>query len=174
MAKAERAYGLNRIAELKHRRIPQLEKRARQGREGRQRQDHAGQGGGFRRGNRRRSSPTGTHIPVTRLMEGERRKLLKLEDELHKRVIGQDEGVRLVSEAILRARAPGIMTRAGPSAVSLLLGPTGVGKTELAKTLAGATVRYGGQSHPARHVRIHGKALRLAHDRCAPRLRRKL
>ena len=76
-----------------------------------------------------------THIPVTKLMEGDKEKLLRLEDELHKRVIGQDEGVRLVSEAILRARA-GIKDPRRPIGSFLFLGPTGVGKTELAKTLA--------------------------------------
>jgi ATP-dependent Clp protease ATP-binding subunit ClpB len=134
MAKAERAYDLNRIAELKHGRIPQLEKEL------------------------AKAEKTGTakttlvkeevsaeeiaeiiskwtHIPVTKLMEGEKEKLLRLEDELHRRVIGQDEGVRLVSEAILRARA-GIKDPRRPIGSFLFLGPTGVGKTELAKTLA--------------------------------------
>ncbi len=134
MAKAERAYDLNKIAELKHGRIPQLEKELAKA----------------------EKSPTAkttlvkeevsaeeiaeiiskwTHIPVTKLMEGEKEKLLRLEDELHKRVIGQDEGVRLVSEAILRARA-GIKDPRRPIGSFLFLGPTGVGKTELAKTLA--------------------------------------
>ncbi|MBI2513240.1 MAG: ATP-dependent chaperone ClpB [Opitutae bacterium] len=134
MAKAERAYDLNKIAELKHGRIPQLEKELAKA----------------------EKSPTAkttlvkeevsaeeiaeiiskwTHIPVTRLLEGEKEKLLRLEDELHQRVIGQDEGVRLVSEAILRARA-GIKDPRRPIGSFLFLGPTGVGKTELAKTLA--------------------------------------
>ncbi|WP_418417629.1 ATP-dependent chaperone ClpB [Blautia sp.] len=76
-----------------------------------------------------------TGIPVTRLTEGERAKLLTLEDELHKRVIGQDEGVRLVTDAILRSKA-GIKDPSKPIGSFLFLGPTGVGKTELAKTLA--------------------------------------
>ncbi len=134
MAKAERAYDLNKIAELKHGRIPQLE------------QELA----------KAEKSPTAkttlvkeevsaeeiaeiiakwTHIPLSRLLEGEKEKLLRLEDELHQRVIGQDEGVRLVSEAILRARA-GIKDPRRPIGSFLFLGPTGVGKTELAKTLA--------------------------------------
>ena len=134
MAKAERNYDLNKIAELKHGRIPQLEKEL------------------------AKAEKTGaakttlvkeevsaeeiaeiisqwTHIPVTRLMAGEKEKLLKLEGELHTRVIGQEEGVRLVSEAILRARA-GIKDPRRPIGSFLFLGPTGVGKTELAKTLA--------------------------------------
>jgi ATP-dependent Clp protease ATP-binding subunit ClpB len=134
MAKAERAYDLNKIAELKHGRIPQLEKELAKA---------------------EKTGPAATtlvkeevsaeeiaeivakwtHIPVTRLMEGEKEKLLRLEDELHRRVIGQDEGVRLVSEAILRARA-GIKDPRRPIGSFLFLGPTGVGKTELAKTLA--------------------------------------
>ena len=78
-----------------------------------------------------------TGIPVAKLMEGEREKLLHLEDILHQRVVGQDEAVRLVSEAILRSRA-GIADPEKPIGSFLFLGPTGVGKTELAKTLAEA------------------------------------
>ena len=83
--------------------------------------------------------PRWTGIPVTKLTEGERTKLLGLEDELHKRVIGQDEGVRLVTDAILRSKA-GIKDPSKPIGSFLFLGPTGVGKTELAKTLAADSV----------------------------------
>ena len=76
-----------------------------------------------------------TGIPVTRLTEGERAKLLTLEDQLHKRVVGQDEGVKRVTDAILRSKA-GIKDPSKPIGSFLFLGPTGVGKTELAKTLA--------------------------------------
>jgi ATP-dependent Clp protease ATP-binding subunit ClpB len=76
-----------------------------------------------------------TGVPVARLLEGEREKLLKLEDVLHERVIGQDEAVTLVAEAILRARA-NIKDPRRPIGSFLFLGPTGVGKTELARTLA--------------------------------------
>ena len=76
-----------------------------------------------------------TGIPVTRLTEGERAKLLTLEDQLHKRVVGQDEGVKRVTDAILRSKA-GIKDPTKPIGSFLFLGPTGVGKTELAKTLA--------------------------------------
>ena len=76
-----------------------------------------------------------TGIPVTKLIEGEREKLLKLEDELHKRVIGQDEAVTAVSNAVIRARA-GLKDENKPIGSFIFLGPTGVGKTELAKTLA--------------------------------------
>jgi ATP-dependent Clp protease ATP-binding subunit ClpB len=134
MAKAERAYDLNKIAELKHGRIPQLEKELAKA----EKTPAA-------RTNLVKEEVSAeeiaeiiskwTHIPVTKLMEGEKEKLLRLEDELHRRVIGQDEGVRLVSEAILRARA-GIKDPRRPIGSFLFLGPTGVGKTELAKTLA--------------------------------------
>ena len=76
-----------------------------------------------------------THIPVTKLMEGERHKLLRLEEIIHKRVIGQEEAVSKVSDAIIRARA-GIKDPRRPIGSFLFLGPTGVGKTELAKALA--------------------------------------
>ena len=134
MAKAERNYDLNKIAELKHGRIPQLEKEL-------ARVEKAGTAKTTLVKEEVSSEEIAeiiskwTHIPVTKLMEGDKEKLLKLEDELHKRVVGQDEGVRLVSEAILRARA-GIKDPRRPIGSFLFLGPTGVGKTELAKTLA--------------------------------------
>ena len=85
-----------------------------------------------------RSFSRWTGIPVTRLTEGERTKLLSLEDELHKRVIGQDCRVcAFVTDAILRSKA-GIKDPTKPIGSFLFLGPTGVGKTELAKTLAAA------------------------------------
>ncbi len=134
MARAERAYDLSKIAELKHGRIPQLEKEL-------ARAEKAGTAKTTLVKEEVSAEEIAeiiskwTHIPVTRLLEGEKEKLLKLEDELHRRVIGQDEGVRLVSEAILRARA-GIKDPCRPIGSFLFLGPTGVGKTELAKTLA--------------------------------------
>jgi len=134
MAKAERNYDLSKIAELKHGRIPQLEKELAKA-------EKTGTGKTTLVKEEVSSEEIAeiiskwTHIPVTRLLEGEKEKLLKLEDELHKRVIGQEEGVRLVSEAILRARA-GIKDPRRPIGSFLFLGPTGVGKTELAKTLA--------------------------------------
>jgi len=134
MAKAERAYDLNKIAELKHGRIPQLEKELTKA-------EKAGTAKTTLVKEEVSAEEIAeiiskwTHIPLSRLLEGEKEKLLKLEDELHQRVIGQDEGVRLVSEAILRARA-GIKDPRRPIGSFLFLGPTGVGKTELAKTLA--------------------------------------
>ena len=76
-----------------------------------------------------------TGIPVTRLVEGEREKLLHLDDVLHKRVVGQDEAVNLVADAVIRARS-GIKDPRRPIGSFIFLGPTGVGKTELAKALA--------------------------------------
>ena len=88
-----------------------------------------------------------TGIPVTKLTEGERTKLLGLEDELHKRVIGQDEGVRLVTDAILRSKA-GIKDPTKPIGSFRFLGPTGVGTTELAKTLAATLFDEIEKAHP--------------------------
>ncbi|MGC4071044.1 MAG: ATP-dependent chaperone ClpB [Nibricoccus sp.] len=133
MEKAERAYDLSKLAELRHGKIPQLEAELK----------------------KLETTETKTElfkeevsaeevaeivakwsgIPVTRLVEGEREKLLRLGDELHQRVIGQEEAVQLTSDAILRARA-GIKDPRRPVGSFLFLGPTGVGKTELAKTLA--------------------------------------
>ena len=81
-----------------------------------------------------------TGIPVTRLVEGEREKLLRLDQILHERVVGQDEAVRLVADAVIRARA-GIKDPRRPIGSFIFLGPTGVGKTELAKTLAQSLFR---------------------------------
>jgi ATP-dependent Clp protease ATP-binding subunit ClpB len=134
MAKAERNYDLNRIAELKHGRIPQLEAEL-------ARAEKAGTAKTTLVKEEVSAEEIAeiiskwTHIPVAKLVEGDKEKLLRLEGELHKRVIGQDEGVRLVSDSILRARA-GIKDPRRPIGSFLFLGPTGVGKTELAKTLA--------------------------------------
>ncbi len=135
--KAQREYDLEKAAQLKYGAIPELQKAI-------EAQDRAS---GERQENLLRDRVTDeeiariverwTGIPVARLMEGEREKLLRLEDILHQRVVGQDEGVRLVSEAILRSRA-GIADPNKPIGSFLFLGPTGVGKTELAKTLAAA------------------------------------
>ncbi len=133
---AERHYDLNKAAELKHGKLPQLERKLIQEEES-------------------ISSDTATRllreevteeeiseivarwtgIPVTRLMEGEKAKLLKLDEILHERVVGQDEAVQFVADSVLRARA-GIKDPRRPIGSFIFLGPTGVGKTELAKTLA--------------------------------------
>ena len=136
---AERRYDLNRAAELRHGKLPELERRLRAEEE------------------RLQSKQDGTRllreevtedeiasivarwtgIPVARLLEGEREKLLRLDSLLHERVIGQDEAVRLVADAVLRARA-GIKDPRRPIGSFIFLGPTGVGKTELSRALAAA------------------------------------
>jgi ATP-dependent Clp protease ATP-binding subunit ClpB len=150
---AERKYDLNRAAELKHGKLPELEKKLRAGEaalsgaggSGVPKAADAG-GSGAPKGGKRllREEVTEaeivsrwTGIPVTRLVEGEREKLLRLESILHERVVGQDEAVRLVADAVLRARA-GIKDPRRPIGSFIFLGPTGVGKTELAKSLAQA------------------------------------
>ena len=138
LEKAQREYDLNRAAELQYGKIPELKKALEAeeqiANEGKQRsllRDKVTEE------EIARIIERWTGIPVSRLMEGEREKLLHLEDILHQRVVGQDEAVRLVSEAILRSRA-GIADPNKPIGSFLFLGPTGVGKTELAKTLAEA------------------------------------
>ena len=138
LEKAQREYDLERAAQLQYGRIPELKKALEAeeqiANEGRQRsllRDKVTEE------EIARIIERWTGIPVAKLMEGEREKLLHLEDILHQRVVGQDEAVRLVSEAILRSRA-GIADPDKPIGSFLFLGPTGVGKTELAKTLAEA------------------------------------
>ena len=133
MEQAERAYDLNKVAELRHGKLPDLEAEL----ESVERlqannnilkeevsQDEIAD-----------IISKWTGVPVTRLLEGEKEKLLRLESALHERVIGQDEAVTAVSEAILRARA-GIKDPTRPIGTFLFLGPTGVGKTELVKALS--------------------------------------
>ena len=132
LERAERSYDLNKASELKYGKIPQLKKEL---------EEAEKQG----KTNLLKDRVTDeeiakiicrwTGIPVSKLMEGEREKLLNLESILHKRVIGQDEAVEKVAEAIMRSRA-GIADPNRPIGSFLFLGPTGVGKTELAKTLA--------------------------------------
>lgn len=135
---AENEYDLNRAAELRHGKIPALEKELKE------------MEGGLERKETEETRlvkeevtedeiaeiiSRWTGIPITKLVEGEREKLLRLETILHKRVIGQDEAVTLVSNAVIRARA-GIKDPNRPIGSFIFLGPTGVGKTELAKALA--------------------------------------
>ncbi len=136
---AERDYDLNRAAELRHGRLPELERQL-QGEEERLAEKQHGQ-------RLLREVVTEeeiasivsrwTGIPVQRLQEGEREKILRLDLVLHERVVGQDEAVQLVADAIIRARA-GIKDPRRPIGSFIFLGPTGVGKTELARTLAAA------------------------------------
>nr|MCR5567001.1 AAA family ATPase [Clostridiales bacterium] len=136
---AERTYDLNRAAELKYGELPKLKQELEK--EEAIAEESKGENSLLRdrvtEEEIARIVGRWTGIPVSRLMEGEREKLLHLEDVLHERVIGQDEAVKKVSEAILRSRA-GIQDPNRPLGSFLFLGPTGVGKTELAKALAQA------------------------------------
>ena len=136
---AERDYDLNRAAELKYGRLPQLqEELSRQEKLAEEaRSDHSLLRDKVTEEEIARIIARWTGIPVARLMEGEREKLLHLDETLHQRVIGQDEAVSKVCDAILRSRA-GIQNPNRPIGSFLFLGPTGVGKTELAKALAEA------------------------------------
>ncbi|MHB8708910.1 MAG: ATP-dependent chaperone ClpB [Desulfuromonadales bacterium] len=134
---AERNYDLNKAAELKHGRLPQLERELKE-----QEAKTVDSGPRLLREEVTEEEIAAivarwTGIPVTRLVEGEREKLLKLDELLHQRVVGQDEAVQLVADAVLRARA-GIKDPKRPIGSFIFLGPTGVGKTELARTLAEA------------------------------------
>jgi ATP-dependent Clp protease ATP-binding subunit ClpB len=134
---AERAYDLNRVAELRYGELPRLE------RELELEQQHLGKKQDETKLLKEEVDEDEiaavvsrwTGIPVSRLLEGETDKLLKLEELLHQRVVGQDEGVRAVADAVLRARS-GIKDPNRPIGSFLFLGPTGVGKTELARALA--------------------------------------
>jgi ATP-dependent chaperone ClpB len=135
--KAERNYDLNKAAELKYGRLPELTKQLEAEEQIAEKTQESGSLLRDRVTDEEIARIIGrwTGIPVSRLMESEREKLLKLEDILHERVVGQDEAVEKVSEAILRSRA-GIQDPNRPIGSFLFLGPTGVGKTELAKALA--------------------------------------
>lgn len=134
--RAEEQYDLNKAAELKYGRLPELKKQlAEEEAKAESKDAHTLLRDRVTEEQIARIIERWTGIPVARLMEGEREKLLHLEDTLHERVIGQDEAVKRVSEAILRSRA-GIQDPNRPIGSFLFLGPTGVGKTELAKTLA--------------------------------------
>lgn len=134
--RTERSYDNNRAAELKYGVIPELERELQAAHEAM----HTNDGGVMLREEVTAEEiaeavSRWAGIPVTRLLEGERAKLLHLAEALHRRVVGQDEAVDAVADAVLRARA-GIKNRQRPVGAFLFLGPTGVGKTELAKTLA--------------------------------------
>jgi ATP-dependent Clp protease ATP-binding subunit ClpB len=135
--KAQREYDLNKAAELQYGKLPQLQKQLKE--QEQVAEKDRGEDSLLRdkvtEEEISRIVSRWTGIPVTRMKETDREKLLKLPDELHKRVVGQDEAVQTVSEAILRSRA-GIADENRPIGSFLFLGPTGVGKTELAKALA--------------------------------------
>ena len=137
--KAEREYDLNKVAELKFGKLNELERKLKAEEEAiKQRQK---QGSLLKEEvdeeEIARVVSQWTSVPLNKLMEGEKQKLLHLDDILHRRVIGQDEAVKAVADAVLRARA-GIKDPARPVGSFIFLGPTGVGKTELAKALAEA------------------------------------
>ncbi len=134
--RAERQYDLNKAAELKHGKLPQLEKQLQEEEKVMAKDpSHRLLREEVTEGEIAEIVSRWTGIPVTRLVEGEKAKLLKLDEILHERVVGQDEAVKLVSDAVIRARA-GIKDPKRPIGSFIFLGPTGVGKTELAKTLA--------------------------------------
>jgi len=133
---AERQYDLNKAAELKYGKLPELQKELKQAEE-----ENTDESKNTLLRNKVTDEEIAkiierwTGIPVSKLVEGEREKLINMEDILHKRVVGQDEAVTKVSEAIIRSRA-GIQNPDRPIGSFMFLGPTGVGKTELAKALA--------------------------------------
>ena len=158
---AERAYDLNRAAELR------LRQAARAGAPSSQAEEEQlaprGQrrllrGGRHRGGDRRRSSSRWTGIPVSRLHEGEREKLLRLDEMLHERVIGQDEAVQAGHRRDHPRPRPASRTRAGPIGSFIFLGPTGVGQDRAGQDAGRGAVRHRGQHGPHRHERVPGKA----------------
>ncbi len=135
---AEREYDLNRAAELRHGRLPELQQRLEiEEAQSSEPSEHRLLREEVTEDEIAEIVSRWTGIPVTRLVEGERDKLLRLDEILHERVIGQNEAVQLVADAVIRARA-GIKDPKRPIGSFIFLGPTGVGKTELAKTLAAA------------------------------------
>ncbi len=135
IAKAQQQYDLNKAAELQYGKLPQIQKQLELEEEALKKEDLSLMHENVSEEEIARIISRWTGIPVAKLTEGERNKTLHLDDELHKRVIGQDEGVTKVTEAIIRSKA-GIKDPSKPIGSFLFLGPTGVGKTELAKALA--------------------------------------
>ena len=132
---AERSYDLNKVAELRYGKLPELQKQLEEEEKKENNKENVLLRNKVTADEIAEIVSRWTGIPVAKLMEGEREKILHLKDLLHKRVIGQDEAVEDVSEAIMRSRA-GISDPKKPIGSFLFLGPTGVGKTELAKSLA--------------------------------------
>ena len=167
MERAERAYDLNLVAELKHGKLPNLEAELEKLEKTEKKDDSI-----------LKEEVTAeeiadivarwTGVPVTKLIEGEREKILRLQNILHERVIGQNEAVDAVSEAIMRARA-GIKDPHRPIGSFLFLGPTGVGKTELAKTLAESL--FDSENNVVRiDMSEYGEALCCPLDWCTSRI----
>jgi len=132
---AERAYDLNKVAELRHGILPGLEKKLAELESAGEKKESSLLQEEVTEDEIAQVVAHWTHIPVARLMQGEREKLLHLDEELHRRVIGQGEAVKAVTDAVLRARA-GVKDPKRPIGSFIFLGPTGVGKTELARSLA--------------------------------------
>ncbi len=176
LEKATRASDLQRAAELRYGEIPALERQLAEAEE-RERSDHADEPAAQFLKEKVDAEDVAevvgswTGIPVSRLLEGEVEKLVQMEDRLHQRVIGQHEAVEAVANALRRSRA-GLQDPDRPIGTFLFLGPTGVGKTELARALAEFMFDSQERDDPARHVRVHGETRRLAADRRASRLRR--
>lgn len=135
MDAAKRDYDLNKLAELQYGKLPELEKQLEVAEDQAKAENRTLVQESVTEEEIAKIISRWTGIPVAKLSEGEREKTLHLEEELHRRVVGQEEGVSLVSEAIIRSKA-GIKDPGKPIGSFLFLGPTGVGKTELAKTLA--------------------------------------
>ena len=136
---AQQGYDLEKAAQLQYGRLPQLQKQLEEEEEKVKKQDLSLVHESVTEEEIARIISRWTGIPVAKLTESERNKTLHLDEELHKRVVGQDEGVRKVADAIIRSKA-GIKDPGKPIGSFLFLGPTGVGKTELAKTLAEASL----------------------------------
>ena len=170
----EREADLEKAAEIRYGRIPELERQIDDGHRAPGRAPVRVSACSRRRSTRRtspRSSARWTGVPVSRLMEGEMAKLVRMEDVLHERVIGQDEAVTAVAKAIRRSRA-GLSDPNRPIGSFLFLGPTGVGKTELARTLADFLFDDERAMVRIDMSRVHGEALRGPPRRRASRLRR--
>ena len=163
---AHRGNDLARMSELQYGRIPELEKQLAEAMAGEQQENTL-----------LRNNVTDeevaeivskwTGIPVSKMLEGEKDKLLQMESVVQERVVGQDEAVVAVANAIRRSRA-GLSDPKRPIGSFLFLGPTGVGKTELTKALANFMFDTDDAHGAPRHVRVHGKTLRIAFDWCAP------
>ena len=166
---ARRAQDLARMSELQYGRIPDLEQRLAKALEAEQKPNQL-----------LRNSVTEvevaeivskwTGIPVSRMLEGEREKLLRMEEVLSKRVVGQEEAVKAVADAIRRSRA-GIVRSESPHRLIHVSRPYRRRQDRAVQSLGGVHVRYRGSHGAHRHVGIHGEALRCTHDRCAAGLR---
>ena len=169
----------NKVAELQYGRLPELEKRLKEAQAAESGKAKTAKDGGRPQLLRTMVGAEeiaevvarATGIPVSKLMQGEREKLLLMEERLHQRVIGQDEAISAVANAIRRSRS-GLSDPNRPTGSFLFLGPTGVGKTELCKALAHFSVRQRRAPDPRRHERVHGKAFGGPTDRRAAGLRR--